>query len=75
MRPLLGITMGGPTGIGPEVIVKALARPGVRRLCCPLVIGSGYVQEAVLLAIDRRIAGIVTAPINEAIGYPVGNSV
>src|SRR5256712_6463032 len=32
--------MGDPAGIGPEVIVKALARPGVRRLCRPLVIGS-----------------------------------
>ena len=43
MRPVLGITMGDPAGIGPEVIVKALARPGVRRLCRPLVIGSAEV--------------------------------
>src|SRR6185503_19878080 len=40
MKPSLGITMGDPAGIGPEVIVKALVRPGVRRLCRPLVIGS-----------------------------------
>src|SRR5438128_11388451 len=40
IKPLLGITMGDPAGIGPEVIVKALARPGVRRLCRPLAIGS-----------------------------------
>ena len=39
-RPLLGITMGDPAGIGPEVIAKALAGPTVRRLCRPLVIGS-----------------------------------
>ena len=133
MKPLLGITMGDPAGIGPEVIVKALARPLVRRLCRPVVIGSPevlakvagqlkarvkirpatvlnvatppgvisvldplsellgpftpgrvsketgaaqalYIKEAVRLALDRRIAGIVTAPINkEAInlaGYP-----
>lgn len=38
--PLLAITMGDPAGIGPEVIVKALARPLVKRLCRPLVIGS-----------------------------------
>jgi len=43
MRPVLGITMGDPAGIGPEVIVKALARPDVRRLCRPLVIGSAEV--------------------------------
>ncbi len=39
-KPLLGITMGDPAGIGPEVIVKALSRPVIRRLCRPLVIGS-----------------------------------
>ena len=31
-RPVIGITMGEPSGIGPEVIVKALADPAVRRL-------------------------------------------
>ncbi len=29
-RPLIGITMGDPLGIGPEVIVKALADPDLR---------------------------------------------
>ncbi len=29
-KPLIGITMGEPAGIGPEVIVKALADPEVR---------------------------------------------
>lgn len=136
MKPLLGITMGDPAGIGPEVIVKALARPIVGRLCRPLVIGSPevlaetigrmgatqtrvkirpvsaadfsvprgvipvldplphplgaftpaqvsketgeaqarYIDAAVRLALDGRIAGIVTAPINKealhAAGYP-----
>jgi len=31
-KPLIGITMGDPAGIGAEVIVKALADPEVRRL-------------------------------------------
>lgn len=31
-RPRIGITMGEPAGIGPEVIVKALADPEIRRL-------------------------------------------
>ena len=34
--PFLGITMGDPAGIGPEVIAKALAGATVRRLCRPL---------------------------------------
>ena len=44
-RPYLALTMGDPAGIGPEVIVKALARPEVLRLCHPLVIGSRDVLE------------------------------
>ena len=31
-RPLIGITMGDPAGIGPEVVVKALADPAIRKL-------------------------------------------
>lgn len=38
-RPLLGITMGDPAGIGPEVIIKALGDPSVYERCRPLVLG------------------------------------
>ena len=31
-QPLIGITMGDPAGIGPEIVVKALADPGIRSL-------------------------------------------
>ena len=30
-RPTIAITMGDPAGIGPEVIMKALAKPGNTR--------------------------------------------
>ena len=59
MKPCLGITMGDPAGIGPEVIVKALARPGVRRLCCPLVIGSaGIVRRTFVDISDESPADV-----------------
>ena len=35
--PIIGITMGDPAGIGPEVIIKALA--GTYEVCRPVVIG------------------------------------
>src|SRR4051812_41560881 len=38
-RPTIAITMGDPAGIGPDVIVKALARPATRAICNALVIG------------------------------------
>ena len=39
-RPFLAITMGDPAGIGPEIIVKALASEAIWRVCRPVVIGS-----------------------------------
>jgi 4-hydroxythreonine-4-phosphate dehydrogenase len=46
-RPIIGITMGDASGVGPEVIMKALARPDVQSLCRPLVIGdAGRLREA-----------------------------
>lgn len=38
-RPVIGITMGDAAGIGPEVIVRALAHDDVHDVCRPLVIG------------------------------------
>ncbi len=39
-RPIIAITMGDPTGIGPEVVVKALSCSELLSQCYPLVIGS-----------------------------------
>lgn len=54
-RPLLGITMGDPAGIGPEVIAKALARATVRRLCRPLVIGSFPVMQQAVKSLKLKM--------------------
>jgi 4-phospho-D-threonate 3-dehydrogenase / 4-phospho-D-erythronate 3-dehydrogenase len=37
--PPIGITMGDPAGIGPEVIVKTLAGGEIHRICRPVVLG------------------------------------
>jgi 4-hydroxythreonine-4-phosphate dehydrogenase len=42
-KPTIGITMGDPAGIGPEVIVKALRSGHLEDVCHPLIIGSGPV--------------------------------
>lgn len=39
MRPVIGITMGDPAGIGPEITIKALAREEICKECIPVVIG------------------------------------
>lgn len=42
-RPLIGITMGDPSGIGPEICVKALADSNVYNISRPLIIGDAKV--------------------------------
>lgn len=37
--PVVGVTMGDPAGIGPEVTLKALASKAVDRVCRPVLIG------------------------------------
>ncbi len=37
--PLIGITMGDPTGIGPEIIAKALSMEELFQACRPIVFG------------------------------------
>jgi 4-phospho-D-threonate 3-dehydrogenase / 4-phospho-D-erythronate 3-dehydrogenase len=39
-KPIIGITMGDPAGIGPEVVVKAVTDEKVKQICHPLVFGS-----------------------------------
>lgn len=38
-RPIIGIPMGDPAGIGPEIIIKALRNEELYRICKPIVIG------------------------------------
>ncbi|MGD8757354.1 MAG: 4-hydroxythreonine-4-phosphate dehydrogenase PdxA [Deltaproteobacteria bacterium] len=45
-RPIIGITMGDPVGIGPEVILKALSRESLYETCRPLVLGDVQVLTA-----------------------------
>lgn len=44
-KPIIAITMGDPSGIGPEVVLKALEEPEVYKFCAPVVIGSREVLE------------------------------
>ena len=44
-RPRIAITLGDPTGIGPEVVAKALAQPGLGADAALFVIGSTHVLD------------------------------
>jgi len=46
-QPIIGITMGDPAGVGPEIICRALARPEVFQYARPLVLGdTGILEKA-----------------------------
>jgi 4-hydroxythreonine-4-phosphate dehydrogenase len=48
MKPIIGISMGDPAGIGPEIIVKALLKRSVYAQCKPVVVGdAGVITQAV----------------------------
>jgi 4-hydroxythreonine-4-phosphate dehydrogenase len=47
-RPVIAVTMGDPSGIGPEIIVKALADPDLSALCRPLILGDRAALERAL---------------------------
>ena len=64
-RPILGITMGDPAGVGPEITAKALAQAGVASSCKPLVIGDRSVMAATL--------GLLRSPLElHAVPSPAG---
>lgn len=44
-RPKIGLTMGDAAGIGPEIIIKALAHKNVYSMCQPIVIGSPAILQ------------------------------
>ncbi|NIP38210.1 MAG: hypothetical protein GWO07_04380, partial [Candidatus Dadabacteria bacterium] len=44
-KPAVGITMGDPNGIGPEVVFKALCCAEVQSICRPVVFGSSEILE------------------------------
>jgi 4-hydroxythreonine-4-phosphate dehydrogenase len=47
-RPLIGISVGDPAGIGPEITAKALSSPEIYELCKPLgVADAGMMREAI----------------------------
>ncbi len=51
---VIGITMGDPASIGPEITVKALANRGIYDKCNPIIIGDANVMEAAVRIVGRE---------------------
>ncbi len=83
-RPLIGITMGEPGGIGAEVVIKALADPAIRQLGRFIIYGLeeilAYAADQAEInpfwfrlpheAVPRIESGVVVADFDD-LGFPV----
>ena len=54
-RPIIGITMGDPVGIGPEIILLSLCNPSIYNTCRPLVIGDYQILDAVKKCVRSKL--------------------
>ncbi|MDI6601376.1 MAG: 4-hydroxythreonine-4-phosphate dehydrogenase PdxA [Thermoanaerobacteraceae bacterium] len=70
-KPLIGITIGDPAGVGPEVTLKALKNKGILDSCIPVVIGDINVikRAALIVAFESDIN--VVDNVDDCIDYKV----
>jgi 4-hydroxythreonine-4-phosphate dehydrogenase len=61
-KPLIAITMGDPTGVGPEIIVRALADRDISGICRPVVLGDRLAMERAIAVTNERLEIREVAP-------------
>src|SRR5678809_549757 len=52
--PRIAITMGDPAGIGPEVVLKAVAEEEIKRVCVPIIIGDAQLLTHTARTLDLQ---------------------
>jgi len=65
-KPVIGITMGDPAGIGPEITLKALLKPEIFEFCKPIVIGDLRILERTAKKLDLEVSICRIHSISEA---------
>jgi 4-hydroxythreonine-4-phosphate dehydrogenase len=69
-RPVVALTLGDPASVGPEIVVRALARGGLHDICVPVVVGD---RRVVARALGTTGVSLEIVPIGrpgEAAGRP-----
>lgn len=77
-RPIIALTLGDPSGIGPEVMAKALAHSDVLASCHPLIIGNVQILNKTIkdlgLTLDvTQVSSAAEAPENAVSILDSGN--
>lgn len=73
-KPLIGIPIGDPAGIGPEIVVKAMCNERVFEVCRPIVIGDQHVirQAAGFCSLDL-VVNLIDKPEEGTFRYGIAN--
>ncbi|AXP80122.1 4-hydroxythreonine-4-phosphate dehydrogenase 2 [Mariniflexile rhizosphaerae] len=66
MKPKIGISMGDPAGIGPEIIIKTLALKDVYNRCSPLVVGDAQTMQNEVNALKSSLKIHAIQNVNDA---------
>jgi 4-phospho-D-threonate 3-dehydrogenase / 4-phospho-D-erythronate 3-dehydrogenase len=72
--PRIGITMGDPAGIGPEVVLKAVAEEEITRICVPIIIGDAQLLAHTARTLDLQSGYDIIRqgePLPESLAEPV----
>lgn len=69
-KPLIGISMGDPAGIGPEIIVKAFLQSDVHERCHPIVVGDAHVMLQAVKALNAELKVVSISRVGEALFAP-----
>jgi 4-hydroxythreonine-4-phosphate dehydrogenase len=64
MHNCIAVTMGDPVGIGPEVILKALLREDIYRVCTPIVVGDIHVLRTAATRLGPISFHTITNPLD-----------
>lgn len=67
---MIAITMGDPSGVGPEIIVKAVSHPTVRGCCSPLVVGDRLALERAIKVCQSPLRLMIVGAPDEASRVP-----
>lgn len=65
-KPIIGITMGDPASIGPEIAVKALLEDKIHAICRPVLVGDAGVFRDIIQRLSLKATVNAIATVAEA---------
>jgi len=79
MKPVIAISIGDPGGIGPEVTLKAVARPEIKKLLTPLIVGDEKILRELAQKLQlpfelETLKELPTSPIDKPSLYQPGSN-